>query len=119
MTRLTHAAEIGDDAAPTTAGGPAILSLVEPPPAGARARRLFEEARVISLEHLAGVAATMTALRDQLQTVVEAGELYDTGLHAFAERLSEDLFWRGKSFALLVERQRQSTEVGAVSKPGR
>ncbi len=119
MTRHTPTAELGDDGAAMPAGAPAILSLVEPPPAGARAQRLFEEARAISLEHLAEVATAMTALREQLQTVVEAGDLYDPGLHAFSERLSEDLFWRCKSFALLVERQRAAAETGVALKPHR
>jgi hypothetical protein len=95
-------------AVPSTSGrAPTILSLVEPPPAAARARQLFVEARAISREHLTEVSAAMTVLRERLEAVVEAGELYAPGVHDFAERLSEELFWRLKSFEALTQRQHE------------
>ncbi|HVM98570.1 MAG TPA: hypothetical protein VMT68_00030 [Caulobacteraceae bacterium] len=83
------------------------LSLVEPPPPGAKALGLFRDARAASLDHLAEVEAAMAVLRERLETVVEAGDLYVVGVQAFAERLAEELFWKGKSFELLVQRQRE------------
>jgi hypothetical protein len=90
------------------ARSPPLLSLVEPPLPGTKAWQLFNDARVISLDHLAQVASTISLLRDLLDTVVDAGDLYVPGAHEQAERLSEDLFWKSKSLELVTQRQRDS-----------
>jgi hypothetical protein len=106
--RTRETAEVGP---PTSGRAAAILSLVEPPPAGARARQLFLEARAISLEHLSEASQAMAVLRDQLEAIVGAGELYAPGVRDFAERLSDDLFWRSKSFEALIQRQHAALQV--------
>jgi hypothetical protein len=112
MARRTQT--VSDDAGPMakTAGAsaPRTLSLVEPSPPGAKALQLFHDARAASIEHLALVAEAMTALRDRLEAVGEGGDLYVAGVSEFAERLAEELFWRAKSFDLLVQRQRESLQ---------
>lgn len=82
------------------------LTLVEPPPAGAKALQLFKDARAVSLDHLSEVVTAIVTLRDMLESVVESGALYGPGVHEFAERLSEDLLWKSKSLELLSLRQR-------------
>ena len=94
-------------------GPPTVLSLVAPPPAGARAQQLFAEARAISIEHLAETAHAMAQLRGLLESVGEASDLYVPGLQAFAARLAEDLFWRSKSFEALIEQQRAAVAAAA------
>ena len=82
------------------------ISLVESPPPGVKARQLLQEARRASVEHVAALEQAILTARKLSDTVVEAGDLYAPGLHAFATRLSEELFWRSKSLAALAERQR-------------
>ena len=114
MARHEIAQRRADEPSSEMAGHAAILSLVEPSPAGARARKLFAEARAISLEHLAETSAAMADLQSLLQTIGEAGDLYVPGVQAFAARLAEDLFWRAKSFELLIEQQRAAVEPAPV-----
>jgi hypothetical protein len=80
------------------------LSLVEIPP-GAKARRLFDEARAASFEHLTVLASALETARQLSQEVVSAGDLYGPGVHALAERLAEELLWRSKTLASLMQRQ--------------
>ena|SRR5215469_16080571 len=82
----------------------AELGLVAPELAGARAIRLFHEARAASLEHLIELQGALAETHNRAQAVVEAGDLYSVGLHDFARRLTEELFWRGKTLAGLIER---------------
>lgn len=82
------------------------ISLVEPPPPGVRAQQLLQEARRVSVDHVASLEAAITKVRELSDELVEAGELYAPGLHAFAERLSEELFWKSKTLAALALRQR-------------
>ena len=84
------------------------FTLVAPPPPGAKARQLFLDARAVSLEHLSDVAAAMVTLRELLEAVVDSGDLYVAGVREFAERLSEDLFWKAESLELLTETQRNA-----------
>ena len=89
-----------------SARGEPELSLVPPASAGERARRLFNEARSISVEHLAALQEAIDETRGLALEVVDAGDLYGAGLQDFARRLAEELFWRGKSLQALAERQR-------------
>ena len=82
------------------------LTLVAPVPAGERARQLHLEAKKASLIHLEALQTSLAEAHDLAQSVVDAGDLYAPGLAAFAARLSEELFWRGKSLEALSERQR-------------
>jgi hypothetical protein len=89
---------------------PSGLSVVETSP-GAKARALFDEARAASFEHLAALASALEAVRRLSEDVVTAGDLYGPGVHALAERLAEDLFWRSKTLASLMQRQRGPASV--------
>jgi hypothetical protein len=80
------------------------LSVVEVAP-GAKARRLFDEARAASFEHLAALASALETVRQLSEDVVAAGDLYAPGVHDLAERLAEETFWRSKSLTALVQRQ--------------
>jgi hypothetical protein len=82
------------------------LTLVAPAPAGERAHRLHMEAKRISLEHLQALQAALAQTHDLTQAVVDGGDLYVPGLHAFARQLAEELFWRGKTLEALGQRQR-------------
>ena len=84
------------------------LSLVPSPSPGQRAQQLLAEARTASLEHLAALAAAISATRDLALELVEAGDVYGPGLEDFAGRLAEDLFWRGKTLATLAARQSEA-----------
>ena len=105
---LNDSDQLSDTPAP--ARSLSLLSLVEPATPGMKARQLFNDARVVSLDHLSQVASTVNVLRELLDAVVDAGDLYVPGAHEFAERLSEDLFWRSKSLELLTQRQRDSSQ---------
>jgi hypothetical protein len=82
------------------------LGLVEPPPPGVKARQLYEEARLASLEHLRALDAAIATVRDLSDAIVEGGELYAPGLRDLARRLSEDLSWKAKTLQKLSQRQR-------------
>jgi hypothetical protein len=84
---------------------PVLLGVVETPPAGLRARQLFEDAQAASLEHLRGLESAIATVRDLSDEIVRGGELYMPGLRELARKLSEDLFWKGKTLALLSLRQ--------------
>ena len=82
------------------------ISLVEAPPPGVKARQLLQEARRASVEHVAALETALAAARELSEAIVEAGDLYAPGLHAFATRLSEELFWRSKTLSALALKQR-------------
>ena len=82
-----------------------LLGVVETPPAGLRARRLFEEARTASLEHLRALELAIATVRDLSDDIVCGGDLYAPGLRELARSLSEDLFWKAKTLELLSQRQ--------------
>lgn len=94
---------------PANLARPAI-GLVSPPPAGLRARQLFQEARRASLEHVGALQAAMASVQLLLDDVVEAGEVYTPGLGAFAARLAEDLFWKSKNLETLATAHRLQVE---------
>ena len=81
------------------------ISLVETPPPGLRARRLLQEARRASVEQIAALESALASARQLSDDIVEAGDLYAPGLHAFAERLGEELFWRSKTLSALALKQ--------------
>jgi hypothetical protein len=81
------------------------LGVVEPPAAGLKARQLFDEARVVSLEHLGALQAAIAAVRGLSDEIVDGGELYVPGLRELARKLTEDLFWTSKTLELLSRRQ--------------
>lgn len=85
--------------------GAPTLELVGPPPPAVKARQLFEEARTVSLDHLRDVDETMVSLGEQLNAIVEAGDLYAVGLREFAQKLAEDLTWKTKTLRMLSQRQ--------------
>jgi hypothetical protein len=94
------------NAAPSRQQRPTVLlGVVETPPAGLRARQLFEDAREASLEHLRALELAIAAVRDLSDEVVHGGELYTPGLRELARNLSEDLFWKAKTLELLSQRQ--------------
>ena len=80
------------------------LGVIETAPAD-RARVLYEEARAAAREHLAALSAAIAAVRDLCLAVVDGGDLYAPGLRDLAGRLAEDLFWKTKTLAMLLERQ--------------
>jgi hypothetical protein len=82
-----------------------LLGLVEAPAAGLRARQLFEEARVTSLEHLRALELAIATVRDLSDEIVRGGDLYTPGLRELARNLTEDLFWKAKTLELLSQRQ--------------
>jgi len=81
------------------------LTLVAPRPAE-RAQRLLLEARAASLEHLAALQAAIGQAHALAEAAAEGGEVYPVGAQDFARRLTEELFWRGKSLEALIERER-------------
>ena len=81
------------------------LGLVEASPPGVRAKRLYEEARAASLAHLTALEVAIAEVKSLTETVMECGDLYGPGVTAFASQLGDDLFWRAKSLALLIQRQ--------------
>ncbi len=82
------------------------LTLVPPVSAGDRAQRLFREARSVSLEQVKALQASLAATHELAEQVADAGELFAPGLHAFAARFAEELFWRAKTLDGLAERHR-------------
>jgi hypothetical protein len=82
-----------------------LLGVVETPPAGLRARQLFEEARVASVDHLRALERAIATVRDLADEIVCGGELYSPGLRELARNLTEDLFWKAKTLELLSQRQ--------------
>jgi hypothetical protein len=90
-------------------GRPAI-GLVSPPPAGLRARQLFQEARRASLDHVGALQDAMASVQQLLGDVVEGGEVYTPGLNAFAARLAEDLFWKSKTLGMLANAHKVQVE---------
>jgi len=82
-----------------------LLGVVETPPAGLRARQLFEDARVASLEHLRALELAIAKVRDLSDEIVRGGDLYTPGLRELARNLAEDLFWKAKTLELLSKRQ--------------
>ena len=90
------------------APAPVEIEVALPPAAlvGEQARRLFLDARAVSLEHVRALQLAIAQTRVLAQTLVDSGDLYVVGLHDFAGRLAQELFWRGKSLEALTERQR-------------
>jgi hypothetical protein len=84
------------------------ISLVASPPAAARARSLLQDAKRASLEHVGLLEAALESARELSDAIVDAGDLYDTGLHQVARQLSELLLWKSKTLQLLAQRQRAS-----------
>ena len=82
------------------------LTLAPPVSAGERARWLYHEARSVSLEQVKALQASLAATQELLQQVSDAGELFAPGLHAFAARFAEELFWRARTLDGLAERHR-------------
>jgi hypothetical protein len=87
------------------------ISLPAAPLAGEQARRLYREARFISLEHIKALQLAMAEARDLARATVDGGDLYVVGLQDYAARLAQELFWRGKSLEALTERQRVAARV--------
>ena len=92
------------ESAPPERARPA-LELVESPPPAVRARRLFEEARKATLEHLRQAEAAIAQAAGLLAEVAEGGDLYAPGLRDFAGRLAEDLRGKARTFQALSSRQ--------------
>jgi hypothetical protein len=105
----------GADAAPTTSlRRPPALGVVEPPPAGLKARQLFEEAKAVSLEHLRALEVAIDAVRNLSDEIVDGGDLYAPGLRELARKLTEDLFWTSKTLEVLSRRQdERASSLGA------
>jgi hypothetical protein len=89
-----------------TVSGEPEVALPPAPLAGERARRLFQEARSISLEHIKALQHAIAETRELAQAMVDGGDLYVVGLQDFASRLAQELFTRGKLLETLTERQR-------------
>ena len=86
----------------------ARISLVASSPPGARAKMLLQEAKRASLEHVSLLEAAVESARELSDAVVDAGDLYDPGLHEVARQLSDLLLWKSKTLQLLAQRQRAS-----------
>jgi hypothetical protein len=82
-----------------------LLGVVETPPAGLRARQLFKDAQVASLEHLRTLESAIATVRELSDEIVRGGDLYAPGLRELARTLAEDLFWKAKTLELLSQRQ--------------
>ena len=82
-----------------------LLGVVETPPAGLRARQLFEDARAASLEHLRALELAIATVCELSDEIVRGGDLYAPGLRELARTLAEDLFWKAKTLELLSQRQ--------------
>ena len=91
--------------APVFQKRPTVLGVVEAAPPGLRARQLFEEARVASLEHMRALELAIAKVRDLSDDIVRGGDLYTPGLRELARNLTEDLFWKAKTLELLSQRQ--------------
>ncbi|HEY3799168.1 MAG TPA: hypothetical protein VGL58_12510 [Caulobacteraceae bacterium] len=89
----------------TVLNRPTVLGVVETSPAGPRARQLFEEARLTSLEHLRALDLAIVTVRDLSMEIVRGGDLYAPGLRELARNLAEDLFWKARTLELLSQRQ--------------
>jgi hypothetical protein len=88
-------------------GAPA-LELVGAPLPAVKARQLFEEARAVSLDHLRGLEEALVSVGEQLDAIVEGGDLYAAGLREFAQKLTNDLTWKTKTLRMLSQRQATS-----------
>jgi hypothetical protein len=84
----------------------ARISLVASPPAAARAMNLLRDARRASLEHVGLLEEAVETARELSNAVVDAGDLFDPGLHEIARQLSDLLLWKSKTLQLLAQRQR-------------
>jgi hypothetical protein len=93
-------------------GAPPRLGLVAPLPAAQRARRLFDEAREASLEHVEALGSAIGVVRELAGAVAEGDELYGPGLREFAERLAEDLLWKSKTLEAMAQRRRAAIHEG-------
>src|SRR5579862_9242630 len=89
----------------------AEVRLPPAPLAGERARRLFLEARSISLEHIRALQLAISEVCELAQGMVEGGDLYVVGLQDFASRLAQELSSRGRLLEALAERQRLAARV--------
>jgi hypothetical protein len=81
------------------------LSVVETPPPGLKALKLYEEARKVSFEQLRLLAGALAEAHALTEAVLDGGDLYAPGVRDFAERLADELFWRGKTLEALAQRQ--------------
>ena len=54
------------------------------------ARQLFEEAKVVSLQHLRALETAIAGVRDLSDDIVDAGDLYVPGLHELAIGLAAE-----------------------------
>ncbi len=73
------------------------LSLVPRARPDERALKLYAEARLASFEHLVALETAIGETRALAEAVVDGGDLYGPGVQDLARRLTEELFWRGKS----------------------
>lgn len=90
--------QLGSNDAPT-------LELVGAPSPAVKARLLFEEARTVSLDHLRTLEEALVTVSEQLDAIVEGGDLYAAGLREFAQKLANDLTWKIKTLHMLSQRQ--------------
>jgi hypothetical protein len=84
------------------------LTVVAPTPAAERVQSLLLEAKTAALEHLDALQAAIGQTHDLAAAVADGGDAYAVGVQAYARRLTEELFWRGKSLDALLERERAS-----------
>jgi hypothetical protein len=80
-------------------------AFAEPVPAAMRARQLFQEAKVLSLEHVRALGVAIEAVRNISESIAQDGDLYSPGIRDLAERLAEDLLWKSKSLEQLLQFQ--------------
>jgi hypothetical protein len=85
------------------------ITLVPPLAPAVKAGQLLQEAKKLSLEHVRSLQSAIGTVRSLSEALVEADELYSPGLHDFARRLAEDLFWRSKTLEVLAQKQALST----------
>ena len=90
----------------TPARPDAELTLAPPASAGERAQWLYREAQAVSLEQVKALQVSLAATQELAREIAGAGELFGPGLHAFATRFAEELFWRAKTLDGLAERRR-------------
>jgi len=96
---------VAPSAPPTTVQGGVAPGFAEPVSAAIRARRLFQEAKALSLEQVRSLGSAIETVRDISESIVQDHDLYSPGIRDLAERLAEDLLWKSKSLEQLVQTQ--------------
>lgn len=108
MTPSLSPAPLDEAQAPAPQPLRRAIALVDPAPPAVKARRLYQEAKRVSLEHVDELVSAVDRARTLADELVAGGDLYGPGLHDLAERLREELLWKGRTLQVLAQRQREA-----------